>query len=71
MLELWQLLKLKVNDFMVKELTRIRKKTKRDKFFKIRLLSSEVTELNELAKSENLDPSKFVRSRIFSKNIAA
>ena len=56
---------------MVQELTRIRKKTKRDKFFKIRLLSSEVTELKELAKSENLDPSKFVRSRIFSKNIAA
>jgi hypothetical protein len=56
---------------MVQELTRIRKKTKRDKFFKIRLLPSEVTELKELAKSENLDPSKFVRSRIFFKNIAA
>lgn len=56
---------------MVQELTRIRKKTKRDKFFKIRLLPSEVTELKELAKSENLDPSKFVRSRIFPKNIAA
>jgi|GEM_PF-2199957 len=71
MIELWQLLKLKVDAFMVQELTRIRKKIKRDKFFKIRLLPSEVTELKELAKSENLDPSKFVRSRIFSKNIAA
>ncbi len=71
MIELWQLLKLKVDAFMVQELTRIRKKIKRDKFFKIRLLPSEVTELKELAKSENLDPSKFARSRIFSKNIAA
>ena len=71
MIELWQLLKLKVDAFMVQELTRRRKKIKRDKFFKIRLLPSEVTELKELAKSENLDPSKFVRSRIFSKNIAA
>ena len=71
MLELWSLLKLKVDTFMVQELTRIRKKIKRDKFFKIRLLTTEVTELRELAKAENLDPSKFVRSRIFSKNIAA
>ena len=47
------------------------KKTKRDKFFKVRLLSSEVAALDELAKAENLDRSKFIRSRIFDKNIAA
>jgi hypothetical protein len=46
-------------------------KPTRDRFLKIRLLPSEVTELQRLAKSENLDPSKFVRSRIFPKNIAA
>ena len=56
---------------MVQEQPHLRKKTKRDKFFKIRLLPSEVTELKELAKSENLDPSKYARSRIFSKNVAA
>ena len=43
----------------------------RDRFLKIRLLPSEVTELQRLAKSENLDPSKFVRRRIFSQNKAA
>ena len=43
----------------------------RDKYFKFRLLLEEVQELKEMAKAENLDPSKFVRSRIFSKNIAA
>lgn len=46
-------------------------KPTRDRFFKIRLLPSEVTELQRLAKSENLDPSKFVRRRIFSQNKAA
>ena len=49
----------------------MKKENKRDKYFKFRLLLSEVEELKELAKAENLDPSKFVRSRIFSKNIAA
>ena len=43
----------------------------RDRFLRIRLLPSEVTELQRLAKSANLDPSKFVRRRIFDKNIAA
>jgi hypothetical protein len=43
------------------------KAKKRDKYFKFRLLPSEVTELKKLAKAERLDPSKFVRSRIFSK----
>ena len=43
----------------------------RDRFFKIRLLPSEVIELQKLAKSENLDPSKFVRRRIFSQTKAA
>ena len=43
----------------------------RDRFLKIRLLPSEVAEIQRLAKSENLDPSKFVRSKIFDKNIAA
>ena len=56
---------------MVQEHTVKEKKAKRDKFFKIRLLPSEVNELKELAKSEKLDPSKFVRRLIFSKNIAA
>ena len=56
---------------MVQEQPHLRKKTKRDKFFKIRLLPSEVTELKELAKSNKLDPSKFIRSLIFSKNVAA
>ncbi len=56
---------------MVQEHTIKEKKAKRDKFFKIRLLPSEVNELKELAKSEKLDPSKFVRSLIFSNKIAA
>jgi hypothetical protein len=47
------------------------KENKRIKYFKFRLLPSEVTELRELAKSEGLDPSKYVRSLIFDKNIAA
>lgn len=51
---------------MVQEICR-QEKAKRDKFFKIRLLQSEVTELRNLAQAENLDPSKFVRSLIFSK----
>ena len=44
------------------------KKTKqnRDKYFKFRLMMSEVEELQKMAQAENLDPSKFVRSRIFS-----
>ena len=49
----------------------MKKAKKRDKYFKFRLLLSEVEELKELAKSEKLDPSKFVRRLIFSKNIAA
>jgi hypothetical protein len=49
----------------------MKKENKRDKYFKFRLLLSEVEELKELAKSEKLDPSKFVRRLIFSKNIAA
>ena len=49
----------------------MKKMKKRDKYFKFRLLLEEVLELKEMAKAENLDPSKFVRSRIFSKNIAA
>ena len=42
------------------------KMKKRDKYFKFRLLLEEVLELKEMAKSENLDPPKFVRSRIFT-----
>ena len=49
----------------------MKKEKKRDKYFKFRLLPSEVTELRELAKSENLDPSKFVRSKIFDTKRAA
>ena len=56
---------------MVQEHTIKEKKAKRDKFFKLRLLLSEETKLKELAQAENLDPSKFVRSRIFPKNVAA
>ena len=41
-------------------------KQKRDKYFKFRLMLSEIEELQEMAQAENLDPSKFVRSRIFS-----
>lgn len=48
----------------------MKKEKKRDKYFKFRLMLSEVQELKKLAQAENLDPSKFVRSRIFSKNIA-
>ncbi|MBD2152612.1 hypothetical protein H6F44_21180 [Pseudanabaena sp. FACHB-1277] len=47
------------------------KKQIRDQFFAIRLLPSELEAIKASAKAENLDPSKFVRSRIFSKNIAA
>ncbi|MEA5487105.1 MULTISPECIES: plasmid mobilization protein [Pseudanabaena] len=49
----------------------MKKENKRDKYFKFRLLLEEVQELKEMAKSENLDPSKFVRSRIFSQKDAA
>ena len=41
-------------------------KQKRDKYFKFRLMFSEIEELQKMAQAENLDPSKFVRSRIFS-----
>ncbi|CAN1213531.1 hypothetical protein TUMEXPCC7403_25215 [Tumidithrix helvetica PCC 7403] len=44
----------------------MRKRAKREKYFKFRLLLSEVEELKELAQSENLDPSKFVRKLIFA-----
>ena len=54
---------------MVQQLTQ--KKATRDRFFKLRLLPDEVTKLKELAKSADLNPSKFIRSLIFSKNIAA
>jgi len=46
----------------------MKKTKKRDKYFKFRLLLSEVEELKELAQAEDLDPSKFVRKLIFSKN---
>ena len=49
----------------------MKKENKRDKYFKFRLLLSEVEELKEMAKAKDLDPSKYVRSLIFSKNIAA
>ena len=49
----------------------MKKMKKRDKYFNFRLLLEEVLELKEMAKAEKLDLSKFVRSRIFSKNIAA
>ena len=45
-------------------------KQNRDKYFKFRLMLSEVEELQKMAQAENLDPSKFVRSRIFSHEIA-
>ena len=49
----------------------MKKMKKRDKYFKFRLLLEEVQELKEMAKAENLDPSKFVRSRIFTPKIKA
>jgi Ribbon-helix-helix protein, copG family len=44
---------------------------KKDKYISFRLLLSEVSELDELAKKEKLDRSKFIRSRIFSQKDAA
>ena len=49
----------------------MKKEKKRDKYFKFRLLLEEVQELKEMAKAENLDPSKFVRSKIFDTKRAA
>ena len=45
-----------------------KKNKTRDQFFKLRLLSDEVVELKHLAQSEELDISKYVRSRIFAQN---
>jgi hypothetical protein len=44
---------------------------KKDKYVSFRLLLSEVKDLDAMAQSENLDRSKFIRSRIFSKKYAA
>jgi hypothetical protein len=44
---------------------------KKDKYVSFRLLLSEVVELDAMAQSKNLDRSKFIRSRIFSKKYAA
>lgn len=44
---------------------------KKDKYVSFRLLLSEVSELDAMAQSENLDRSKFIRSKIFSKKDAA
>jgi len=50
------------------DLDRARKKTS---FVSFRLLFSEVEELDAMARSKNLDRSKFIRSRIFHKKYAA
>jgi len=43
----------------------------RSEFFKIRLKPSEVTQLQEMAQAEYLDPSNYVRRLIFAKKLAA
>ncbi|MFZ4728958.1 MAG: hypothetical protein ACOYMQ_09905 [Pseudanabaena sp.] len=43
----------------------------KDKYVSFRLLLSEASELDAMAQSENLDRSKFIRSRIFTNKIAA
>ncbi len=44
---------------------------RKDKYVSFRLLLSEVSELDAMAQSENLDRSKFIRSKIFAHKIAA
>ena len=44
---------------------------KKDRYVSFRLLLSEVSELDAMAQSENLDRSKFIRSKIFAHKIAA
>ncbi len=44
---------------------------KKDRYVSFRLLLSEVVELDTMAQSENLDRSKFIRSKIFAHKIAA
>ena len=44
---------------------------KKDKYISFRLLQKEVSELDAMAQSENLDRSKFIRSKIFAHKIAA
>jgi hypothetical protein len=48
----------------------MKKAKKRDKYFKFRLLLSEVEELKSMAQDENQNVSRFIRSRIFSKKLA-
>ncbi|MCA2910191.1 MAG: hypothetical protein IM328_12695 [Microcystis sp. M034S1] len=44
---------------------------KKDKYVSFRLLLSEVEDLKSMAKAENKNVSRFIRSRIFSKKYAA
>ena len=44
---------------------------RKDRYVSFRLLRKEVSELDAMAQSENLDRSKFIRSRIFDNKIAA
>ena len=44
---------------------------KKDKYVSFRLLLSEVSELKALAKSENKNVSRYIRSKIFAHKIAA
>jgi hypothetical protein len=44
---------------------------KKDRYISFRLLRKEVSELDAMAQSENLDRSKFIRSKIFTNKIAA
>jgi hypothetical protein len=44
---------------------------RKDRYVSFRLLRKEVSKLDAMAKSENLDRSKFIRSKIFSKKYAA
>ena len=44
---------------------------KKDRYISFRLLLSEVEDLKSMAKAENKNVSRFIRSRIFSKKYAA
>ena len=44
---------------------------RKDRYISFRLLLSEVEDLKSMAKAENKNVSRFIRSRIFSKKYAA